>query len=84
MNGKTDATGSDPAPASGTAPKPTTPAHADAKPSTAPSTTASPMASANGNGTNSAPTAAVGGAVNKKRKKDGLKPIITIEGPAPV
>lgn len=86
MNGKKDATGPDSAPASSsTVPKSTTPAHIDTKPSTAPSATASANGNGNGNGTNSAaPAAAASGAMNKKRKKDGLKPIITIEGPAPV
>ncbi|KAI0010779.1 hypothetical protein F4779DRAFT_616216 [Xylariaceae sp. FL0662B] len=40
------------------------------------------MAGANGNGSNSS-TAANPNLVNKRRKKDGLKPIITTEGPIP-
>ncbi|KAI1114111.1 hypothetical protein F5Y14DRAFT_461835 [Nemania sp. NC0429] len=95
MNGNKDATGSDPAPASKTVSDPASPTHVDGKPSTAPSTPVSLMTGANGNGnsnsnsdsngTNSAASTAVtSGATNKKRKKDALKPIITIEGPAPV
>ncbi|RYP10838.1 hypothetical protein DL764_000390 [Monosporascus ibericus] len=43
------------------------------------------MAGANGNGTNSTPTSSSALAtLNKKRKKEGLKPIITTEAPGPV
>lgn len=43
------------------------------------------MAGANGNGTNSTPTSSSAlSTLNKKRKKEGLKPIITTEGPGPV
>ncbi|KAI1765797.1 kinase-like domain-containing protein [Hypoxylon sp. FL1150] len=49
-----------------------------------PSTTIPMMAGANGNGTNStAGGLASPTLLNKKRKKDGLKPIITTEGPIP-
>ncbi|RYP05142.1 hypothetical protein DL765_009932 [Monosporascus sp. GIB2] len=44
------------------------------------------MAGANGNGANSTPTSSPAAALstlNKKRKKEGLKPIITTEGPGP-
>ncbi|OTA58924.1 hypothetical protein K449DRAFT_397725 [Hypoxylon sp. EC38] len=43
------------------------------------------MAGANGNGTSSPTTSNLASPtlLNKKRKKDGLKPIITTEGPAP-
>ncbi|KAI1372476.1 hypothetical protein F4677DRAFT_449378 [Hypoxylon crocopeplum] len=47
-------------------------------------TTVPLMAGANGNGTNSTTTnLASPTLLNKKRKKDGLKPIITTEGPMP-
>ncbi|KAI0858002.1 hypothetical protein F4860DRAFT_325271 [Xylaria cubensis] len=96
MNGAKDTTKSGPAPATTTTT--TVPAvtiskspavHADAvyaaaAPSHAHSTTVPLMAGANGNDTNSASAAAASAAINKKRKKDGLKPIITTEGPAPV
>ncbi|RYP71036.1 hypothetical protein DL770_008175 [Monosporascus sp. CRB-9-2] len=43
------------------------------------------MAGANGNGMNSTPTSSSAlSTLNKKRKKEGLKPIITTEGPGPV
>ncbi|RYP71314.1 hypothetical protein DL771_004891 [Monosporascus sp. 5C6A] len=45
------------------------------------------MAGANGNGANSTPASSAAAALstlNKKRKKEGLKPIITTEGPGPV
>ncbi|RYP39198.1 hypothetical protein DL767_002306 [Monosporascus sp. MG133] len=43
------------------------------------------MAGANGNGTNSTTTSSSAlSTLNKKRKKEGLKPIITTEGPGPV
>ncbi|KAL7621698.1 hypothetical protein AAE478_009025 [Parahypoxylon ruwenzoriense] len=49
---------------------------------TSPSSTILPlMAGANGNGTNSTTNPASPTLLNKKRKKDGLKPIITTEGP---
>ncbi|KAI1259057.1 hypothetical protein F5Y18DRAFT_433716 [Xylariaceae sp. FL1019] len=46
-----------------------------------PSSAVPMMAGANGSGANA--TAAANAALNKKRKKDGLKPIITTEGPTP-
>ncbi|TRX96422.1 hypothetical protein FHL15_002694 [Xylaria flabelliformis] len=96
MNGAKDTTKSGPAPATTTTT--TVPAvtiskspaavadavYAAAAPSNAHSTTVPLMAGANGNDTNSASAAAASAAINKKRKKDGLKPIITTEGPAPV
>ncbi|KAI1778819.1 hypothetical protein F4818DRAFT_230113 [Hypoxylon cercidicola] len=49
-----------------------------------PSTAIPMMAGANGNGTNStAGNLASPTLLNKKRKKDGLKPIITTDGPIP-
>ncbi|KAI1343547.1 kinase-like domain-containing protein [Xylariaceae sp. FL0016] len=69
MNGAKDATGG--AAAEASAAQPTT------------SNTSPPMmAGANGNGTNSS-TNTSNLAINKKRKKEGLKPIITTEGPGP-
>jgi uncharacterized protein YkwD len=57
-------------------------------PPTTPSNTFPLMAGANGNGTNTATATASAqaatAAINKKRKKEGLKPIITMDSPAPV
>ncbi|CAJ2503416.1 Uu.00g108100.m01.CDS01 [Anthostomella pinea] len=50
---------------------------------TAPSSTVPLMAGANGNNGASNASPASNSAINKKRKKEGLKPIITTEGPAP-
>ncbi|KAI1087637.1 hypothetical protein F5B19DRAFT_60728 [Rostrohypoxylon terebratum] len=70
MNGAKDAT--DPSVASST------------EDTTSSPTTIPLMTGANGNGTNST-TGNLGSPtlLNKKRKKDGLKPIITTEGPVP-
>ncbi|KAI0400895.1 kinase-like domain-containing protein [Xylaria palmicola] len=79
MNGARDATKPDTSattttPATATVSKPAATADAAASNATSLSSAVPLMAGANGTST----------AVNKKRKKDGLKPIITTEGPSPV
>ncbi|KAI0908060.1 hypothetical protein F4823DRAFT_518892 [Ustulina deusta] len=78
-----------PAPATATVPKSAPTADIDAINAaalspTAHSTSVPLMAGANGSGSSPASATTTSASTNKKRKKDGLKPIITTEGPAPV